>query len=124
MIELVKKRGRAYHCSPCGYVENKHLAEAHFYKKHVAEFEMPFMCVTCDFRGEDAAQFQRYKESPGHSLMTEMVVQHSQAPMFIVHGEDFVRLTIKRRISITLAPVRKILLWLSLVASKRKYLLA
>ena len=54
MVELVKKRGRAYRCVPCGDIESKHRAEAHFYKKHVAEFEVPFMCVACDFRGEDA----------------------------------------------------------------------
>ena len=99
MIELVKKRGLGYRCCRCGYVENKHRAEYHFYKKHVAEFEVPFMCVTCDFRGEDTAKFLRHQESPGHlektgSLMTEMVVQHSQAPMFILYGDDLVRLTI------------------------------
>ena len=31
MIVLVK-RGRAYRCVPCGYIESKHRAEAHFYK--------------------------------------------------------------------------------------------
>ena len=66
MIELVKKRGRVYRCFPCGYIESKHRAEAHFYKKHAAELEVPFMCVACDFRGRDATKFQRHQESLGH----------------------------------------------------------
>ena len=54
MIELVKKMGRASRCVPCGYIESKHRAENHFYKKHVAEFEVPFMCVACDTRSPQA----------------------------------------------------------------------
>ena len=98
MIELVKKRGRAYRCVPCGHIESKHRAEAHFYKKHVAEFEVPFMCVACDFRGGDATKFQRHQESPGHlekmdSLTSEIAIQNSKTPRFLLYGEDVIRLT-------------------------------
>ena len=89
MIELVKKRGRAYRCVSCRYIESKHRAEAHFYKKHVAEYEVPFMCVACDFRGGDSTKFQRHQESPGHlektdPLMWEIAIQHSKSPKFIL----------------------------------------
>ena len=90
MIELVK-RGRAYRCVPCGYIESKHPAEAHFYKKHVAEYEVPFMCVACDFWGGDATKFQRHQESPG--LTSEIAIQHSKSPKFILYGEDVIRLS-------------------------------
>ena len=98
MIELVKKRGRAYRCVPCGYIESKQRAEAHFYKKHVAEYEVPFMCVACDFRGGDATKFQRHQESPGHlekmePLTSEIAIQNSKSPKFIVYGEDVIRLS-------------------------------
>ena len=89
MVELVKNRGRAYRCVPCGYIESKHRAEVHYYKKHVAEFEVPFMCVACDFRGGDATKFQRHQESPGHlektdPLTSEIAIQHSQSPRFMM----------------------------------------
>ena len=98
MVELVKNRGRAYRCVPCGYIESKHRAEVHYYKKHVAEFEVPFMCVACDFRGGDATKFQRHQESPGHlektdPLASEIAIQHSQSPRFNVYGKDVVRLS-------------------------------
>ena len=98
MIELVKKRGRAYRCVPCGYIDSKHCAEAHFYKKHVAEYEVLFMCVACDFRGGEATKFQRHQESPGHlektdPLTSEIAIQHSKSPKLILYGEDVIRLS-------------------------------
>lgn len=98
MIDLVLKRGRAYRCQPCGYMESKSRVECHFYKKHVPEFEVPFMCHPCDFRTGDQQKFQRHQESPGHQekmdpLMEIVALQVSQVPRFIKVGEDIIKLS-------------------------------
>ena len=63
------------------------------------------MCVACNFRGgggggggEDATKFQRHQESPGHlekmdPLTSEIAIQNSKTPRFILYGEDVIRFT-------------------------------
>lgn len=98
MVKEVMKRGRAYRCTLCGYTEIKSRVEQHFYHKHVAEYEVPFLCAVCNFRTGDNDKFTRHQESPLHQAkvdpLTESVcLQVSQVPRTVKYGEDVTKLT-------------------------------
>ena len=98
MTEIANRRGRAYRCTPCGYTSRKCRIEEHFYKRHVTEHQVPFMCVVCEFRTGDNTKFVRHQESPGHMARVVRVqnliaLQESSAPRFMIVGQDVVKLS-------------------------------
>ena len=98
MVQFVLTRGRAYRCVPCGYVENKSRTEVHFYNQHVVDSDIPFVCVTCDFKTGDKRKLDRHLESPGHvekleSGLEGLEVINSPTPRYIQVGKDIVKLS-------------------------------
>ncbi|MCG8047970.1 MAG: hypothetical protein N0E48_20515 [Candidatus Thiodiazotropha endolucinida] len=98
MLEIAKKNGRAYKCTPCGYIGRKNRVEEHFYKKHVSEFEVPYLCVGCEFRTGDNAKFVRHQETPGHRSKVDTIqdlvaLQVSTTPRHMVIGQDVLKLS-------------------------------
>ena len=98
MTEIAKNRGRAYRCTPCGYTSRKCRIQEHFYRKHVTEHQVPFMCVVCEFRTGDNTKFVRHQESPGRMARVDPVqnliaLQESSAPRFMIVVQDVVKLS-------------------------------
>ena len=97
-LQFVLTRGRAYRCVPCGYEENKSRTKVQFYSQHVMDAEIPFVCVTCDFKTGDKKKLDRHLESPGHMEKLEsglegLEVIHSSTPKYIQVGKDIVKLS-------------------------------
>ena len=98
MLQFVVKRGRAYRCDPCAYVENKSRTTLHFYNRHVLEHEIPYACVQCEFKTGDRKKLDRHLESPNHREKVDIQLEGlsvlvSQTPRFIQEGTDIVKLT-------------------------------
>ena len=92
MLEYVLKRGRAYRCVPCAYIENKSRTTLHFYNKHVLEHEIPYACVQCEFKTGDRKKLDRHLESPNHREKVDLQLEGlsvlvSQTPRFIEEGK-------------------------------------
>lgn len=98
MIQYVLKRGRAYRCLNCNYIENKSRMMLHFYDKHVLEYQIPFTCVPCVFKTGERKKLDRHLESPNHRQkvdldMEGMTTLISQTPRHIKEGEDIEKLS-------------------------------
>ena len=98
MIQFVLKRGRAYRCLDCNFVENKSRMMLHYYDKHVLEYQIPFTCVTCVFKTGERKRLDRHLESPNHREkvaldMESMSTLISQTPRYIKEGEDIEKLS-------------------------------
>ena len=98
MIQYVLKRGRAYRCLDCNYVENKSRMMLHYYDKHVLEYQIPFTCVPCVFKTGERKKLDRHLESPNHREkvtldMESMSTLISQTPRYIKEGEDIEKLS-------------------------------
>ena len=91
MIQYVLKRGRAYRCLDCNYIENKSRKMLHFYDKHVLEYLFPFTCVPCVFKIGERKKLDRHLESPKHKQKVNLDVESmsnliSQTPRYIKEG--------------------------------------
>ena len=98
MTEIVKQRGRAYRCTPCGFTTRKCRIEEHFYKRHVSEHEVPYMCVACEFRTGENSKSVRHQVQPGHTVKVDPVqniiaLRESSTPRFMITGQDLVKLS-------------------------------
>ena len=98
MTEIVKQRGKAYRCTPCGLTSRKARIEEHFYKRHISEHEVPFMCLACEFRTGDNTKFTRHPASAGHTEKVDPVqsiiaLKESATPRFIITGQDIIKLS-------------------------------
>ena len=98
MIEFVMKRGRAYHCTPYGYIENKSRAELHFYNHHVPDYQIPYACVPCEFKKGIRRKLDRHLEYANHRENVDLQVESvstliSQTPHYIVMEQDLVKLS-------------------------------
>ena len=98
MIQYVLKRGRAYRCLDCNYIENKSRMMLHFYNKHVLEYQIPFTCMPCVFKTGERKKLDRHLESPNHKEkvaldMESMSTLISQTPRYINEGEDIEKLS-------------------------------
>ena len=96
MTDIVKQRGRAYRCLTCNITSRKCRIEEHFFKRHVTEHQVPFLCSVCEFRTSDNAKFVRHQESPGHMARVEplenlVALQESSTPRYMVMGQDVVK---------------------------------
>ena len=97
-LQYILSRGRAYRCIPCGYVENKSRTEVHFYSQHVVDSDIPYVCVTCDFKTGDKKKLERHVESPAdlekvESGLDGLEIINSATPRFIEIGKDIVKLS-------------------------------
>ena len=98
MTEIVKQRGRAYRCTPYGFTSRKARIEEHFYKRHISEHEVPFMCLACEFRTGDNTKFTRHQASAGHAgkvdpVQSIIALKESAIPRFIITGQDLIKLS-------------------------------
>ena len=98
MVEIVKNKGRAYRCNPCGFISRKCRIEEHFYKQHVTEHQVPYMCVVCEFRTGDNTKFVRHQSSTGHLEKVDPVqnliaLQESSSPRYMAIGQDVTKLS-------------------------------
>ena len=98
MTDIVKQRGRAYRCLACNFTTRKCRIEEHFFKRHVTEHQVPFLCSVCDFRTGDNSKFVRHQESPGHLSRVEplenlVALQESSTPRYMVMGQDVEKLS-------------------------------
>ena len=97
-LQYILSRGRAYRCIPCGYIENKSWTEVHFYNQHVVDSDIPFVCVTCDYKTGDKKKLERHVESPAHLEKVEsgldgLEIITSASPRYIEVGKDIVKLS-------------------------------
>ena len=98
ITEIVKQRGRAYRCVPCGFSSRKCRMEEHYYKRHVSEHEVPFQCIVCQFRTGDNSKYVKHQDSPAHTAKVDPVsnlvaLQESSTPKYMVMGQDVVKLS-------------------------------
>ena len=98
MIQYVLKRGRAYRCLDCNYIENKSRMMLHYYDKHVLDYQIPFTCMPCVFKTGERKKLDRHLESPNHREkvaldMESMSTLISQSPHYIKEGEDIKKLS-------------------------------
>ena len=62
MTDIVKQRGRAYRFLTCNFTSPKCRIQEYFFKPHVTEHQVPFLCSVCEFRTGDNAKFVRHQE--------------------------------------------------------------
>ena len=98
MVEIVENKGRAYRCNPCGFIARKCRIEEHFYKQHLTEHQVPYMCVVCEFRMGDNTKFVRHQSSIGYlekvdPIPSLIAMQEASSPRYIIFGQDVTKLS-------------------------------
>ena len=89
------KRGRAYQCMRCPYIETKERVIAHSYKHHVSLEGCPFYCTLCLFRSMTRRELKRHvKGYAAHKQRIAALPRHMREEDFLREGSDPYELTI------------------------------
>ena len=64
----------------------------------MAEHEVPYQCIVCQFRTGDNSKYVRHQDSPSHASKVDPVsnlvaLQESSTPRYMIMGQDVVKLS-------------------------------